>query len=392
MPPDANGEGQTDFAIDEIEEEDSAVTEYDISATPNDFNLVSLVQLMETGAIVVPGFQRNYVWDLRKASKLIESLLMGIPVPQIFLFEKSYDKFLVVDGQQRLMTIYYFVKQRFPKSSKRGDLRRKLDKGEAAPLEVLSDNEYFRDFGLDFYTPDGGRKNRFQSLKYETLGEHKSKFEMRTIRNVVIRQNKPEDGFSSMYEIFSRLNTGGVNASPQEIRMAMYESQFFRVLYALNLDNRWRTILNAEPLDGRMRDIEIMLRALAMLMRRKSYKPSMTKFLDDYCRQAMKNSDEENSYIRALFESFLRAASGLPPNAFVNKITGRFNVALFEAVFVTYCEKPYARNELLSLTLDAQKVQALASDKEFAAAAIEGTMKTANVDTRLRRASEVIGG
>jgi uncharacterized protein with ParB-like and HNH nuclease domain len=57
------------------------------------------------------------VWDLGRASKLIESLLLGLPVPQIFLYEAARNEFLVIDGQQRLMSIYYFIKQRFPKKT-----------------------------------------------------------------------------------------------------------------------------------------------------------------------------------------------------------------------------------------------------------------------------------
>jgi len=94
--------------------EDLQVEEYDITATPNDFNVITLYNFIESGAIRIPGFQRNFVWDIGRASKLIESLILGLPVPQIFLYEQSRNLFLVIDGQQRLMSIYYFIKQRFP--------------------------------------------------------------------------------------------------------------------------------------------------------------------------------------------------------------------------------------------------------------------------------------
>jgi uncharacterized protein with ParB-like and HNH nuclease domain len=97
------------------EEEDYSFKEYDISATPNDFNISTIVDYIEHGVFKIPGFQRNYVWDLKKASKLIESIIIGIPIPQIFLYEESKNNFLVIDGQQRLMTIYYFIMKKFPK-------------------------------------------------------------------------------------------------------------------------------------------------------------------------------------------------------------------------------------------------------------------------------------
>src|SRR5258708_6490446 len=108
----------------EDQDDDLNISEYDITASPNDFNVKTIFDFIESGALTIPGFQRNYVWDRKRASKLIESLLIGLPIPQIFLFQEGRNKFLVIDGQQRLMSIYYFVKGRFPKKSKRPELRR----------------------------------------------------------------------------------------------------------------------------------------------------------------------------------------------------------------------------------------------------------------------------
>ena len=86
-----------------------SLTEYDITASPNDFNIKTLFDFIQSETVKIPAFQRNYVWDLTRASKLIESIIIGIPIPQIFLYEKSQNEFLVIDGQQRLMTIYYLT-------------------------------------------------------------------------------------------------------------------------------------------------------------------------------------------------------------------------------------------------------------------------------------------
>ena len=79
--------------------DDIQVEEYDITATPNDFNVITIYNFIESGAVRIPGFQRNFVWDIGRASKLIESLILGLPVPQLFLYEESRNKFLVIDGQ-----------------------------------------------------------------------------------------------------------------------------------------------------------------------------------------------------------------------------------------------------------------------------------------------------
>jgi uncharacterized protein with ParB-like and HNH nuclease domain len=129
--------------------EDIGVTEYDIVASPNDFNVKTLFDFMDSGVVRIPPFQRNFVWDQRRASKLIESLIMGLPIPQVFLYEQNRNDFLVIDGQQRLLSIYYFMKLRFPKLSKRTALRRRLLEGELnQPDSLLADNEFFTRFAL----------------------------------------------------------------------------------------------------------------------------------------------------------------------------------------------------------------------------------------------------
>jgi uncharacterized protein with ParB-like and HNH nuclease domain len=70
---------------------------------PNDFKL-TLFSFIESKAVKIPGFQRNYVWDIMRASKLIESPIIGLPIAQIFLYEEGRNSFLVIDGQQRLMS------------------------------------------------------------------------------------------------------------------------------------------------------------------------------------------------------------------------------------------------------------------------------------------------
>jgi len=76
-----------DYAENECENLD--IDEYDITATPNDFNVMTLNSFIESGAVIIPGFQRNFVWDIGRSSKLIESLLLGLPVPNYFYMNKK---------------------------------------------------------------------------------------------------------------------------------------------------------------------------------------------------------------------------------------------------------------------------------------------------------------
>lgn len=383
--------GNHDWFDDYVDEtEEGQIDEYDITATPNDFNVLTIVNFIESGAVKIPGFQRNYVWDLRRASKLVESLILGLPVPQVFLYEEARNRFLVIDGQQRLMTLYYFVKQRFPRKDRRVELRRVFEEHGAIPEGVLHDDRYFSNFRLSLPEILPNRPNKFRGLSYSTLGDYKTQFELRPIRNVVVKQNHPADDDSSVFEIFNRLNSGGVNLSPQEIRTSLYHSSFYDMLARANLDDRWRKLLRMPQPALHMKDVEILMRGFAMLIRGSDYSPSMTKFLNRFARECKGLDAPTNEYLEALFGSFLDAAADLPEDTFVSRRTKRFNLALYEAVFTAACTDAFAEHRVLNGTLNAQEIEALDIDEVFLEASQQATTQKSNVDARLDRARALI--
>ncbi|MGE6920395.1 DUF262 domain-containing protein, partial [Achromobacter kerstersii] len=246
------------------EDVDGQIDEYEIVASPNDFNTRTINSFIEEGAIKIPAFQRNYVWDRKRASKLIESLILGLPVPQVFLYEEGNNDFLVIDGQQRLMTVFFFAKGRFPRKEKRSILRKFFNSEGGISEEILADDEYFETFKLSLPTLQGQRKNKFSGLTYGTLGDYKRQFDLRTIRNIIVKQVSPVDDDSAMFEMFNRLNTGGVNLNTQEIRASLYHSKFFESLFSLNQNEKWRYLLGSPDPDSRMKDMEVILRSLAL--------------------------------------------------------------------------------------------------------------------------------
>src|SRR5471030_2308189 len=285
-------EEENKWFLDEEEQDDLQIDEYDITSSPNDFNVMTIYSFIESGAIKIPGFQRNYVWDIKRASKLIESLILGLPVPQLFIYEQGRNSFLVIDGQQRLMSIYYFIKQRFPRKEKRSEIRAIFNESNGISDRLLNDDEYFQKFNLVLPTGLNDKKNKFHGKNYATLDDFKTQFDLRPLRNIIIKQNSPIDDDSSMYEIFNRLNSGGANLKPQEIRASMYHSYFYEMLQILNKDVRWRKMLSLEVIDLNMKDVEILLRAFAMLIYFEKYGSSMSKFLNQFSKE-MKNIDRE---------------------------------------------------------------------------------------------------
>ncbi len=369
--------------------DDFPIGEYDLTASPSDFNIRTLFDFVESGAIKIPGFQRNYVWDIRRASKLIESLIIGLPVPQIFLYEEGRNRFLVIDGQQRLMSIYYFVKQRFPKEEKRTELRQIFDERGRIPDDILHDDRYFTKFNLELAEKLPERRNKFNGLNYSTLGDYRSAFELRPIRNIIIKQLAPQDKESAKYEIFSRLNSGGVNLTPQEIRLSLYYSDFYSMLYRLNTRPEWRQLLGVPVPDLHLKDLEFLLRGFAMLLRGEQYSPSMVKFLNSFSHEARAFKDERVAALEALFLSFIGSCSELPREAF-QSVNKRFSIAIYESVFAAVCTVPHAQGSLVQGKISLESIKALKSDSAFLAASSSRTTDRANVLTRLRRAREIV--
>lgn len=375
----------------ETEEEDAPIREYDITASPNDFNILTLYSFIESGAVKIPGFQRNYVWDLSRASRLIESLLIGLPIPQIFLYEESKNSYLVIDGQQRLMSIYYFIKKRFPREAKRSELRQIFDKHGKIPAEILENDEYFMRFNLKLSNDSSGRPHHLGKLNYDTLNDLKNGFDLRAVRNIIIKQNAPEEDDSSIYEIFNRLNSGGVNLTAQEIRTSLYHSSFYDLLYRLNLDPRWRRLLGVSEPDLHMKDIEILLRGFAMLMEGQNYKPSMKKFLNVFSKKARLLKDDVLTRMEATFFSFLEATVGLPEKSFYGSATGRFNISMFDAVFAATAYGKM-RGDAAVPSLQASRLDQLKSDPQFLEATQKATADSGNVSIRLSRAATILLG
>ena len=365
--------------------DDYQITEYEITASPNDFNIKTIFDFIESGSVKIPGFQRNYVWDQKRASKLIESILIGLPVPQVFLYEESRNNFLVIDGQQRLMSIYYFIKQRFPRKDKRSILRAVFDEHGRIPEEVLHDDEYFSKFNLQLAEKVSGQPNRFKKMNYGTLGDYKSTFDLRTIRNVIIKQNFPEGEDSSIYEIFNRLNSGGINLKPQEIRTSLYHSLFYEMISRTNSDAKWRKIVGLSSPDLHMKDVEIILRGFAMLIEGDQYNPSMTKFLNGFSKNSKALSADQISYLEELFHSFVAACSDMHEKSFYSK-QNRFNVLLYESVFAAVCSGPFKSRELVKNAITQLKFNNLKDDPKFIAATQTDTASKINVNARLDRA------
>lgn len=380
------------FFEEEADVGEEAIVEYDITTSPRDLTPANIVDMIDSGIIEIPLFQRNYVWDIKKASKLVESLILGLPIPELFFYSEGDENntYKIIDGQQRFLSIYFFVKGRFPKNTdSRFLIRNGINEGESLEA-LLPNNDIFRDFTLHLNDGDAQKKSRYHGKKFTTLDrDTQIKFRLRRfLRTVVVRQNKPNDNSSSMFEIFNRLNTGGTPLNHQEIRASLYYCEFYKMLVDLNSREEWRELLGKPTQDLHCTDIELILRSMALLENGDEYAPKMSSFLNAFSQKSKKFETVHIEYLRDLFLSFISACSSLEEKAFFRN--GRFSKTLFEAVFVATCTNAFKDVKLVNGAIDADSFKALKNDEEFVSYLMFGSSSSENIKGRLNRAKEML--
>jgi hypothetical protein len=207
---------------------------------------------------------------------------------------------LVIDGQQRLLTLSYFYDGIFADSKKEFALR--------------------------------GVQNQFKNSTYKTLREEdRRRLDDSIIHATIIQQEEPEEDVSSVYHIFERLNTGGTLLTPQEIRACVYHGSFNSLLKDLNATKAWRQIFGQES--RRMRDSELILRFLALYYNREKYERPMNEFLNKFMKNQKAISEEKATELKDLFVETVETIHGsIGATAFRPKKA--LNAAVFDSVMI----------------------------------------------------------
>ncbi|MFQ2154141.1 DUF262 domain-containing protein [Aeromonas sanarellii] len=311
-------EGLENLESEELDLESTPAT-YEVITYPADFTLEGLVSKYKKGSMIVPGFQRNYVWSIKQASRLIESFLLGLPVPAIFLFtDEAKNEQLVLDGQQRLMSVVYFFDGYFGDTDKSG--RRKI----------------FRLTGLN-------EKSPYYNKSYSDLEENDqaafNKLNDSVLRAFVVKQITP-NGNTSVYHIFERLNTGGTQLVGQEIRNCVYHGPFNNLLCELNQYHNWRKIFGNEMPHKRQKDVELILRFFAFFENGDKYERPIKDFMSGYMRENQNLSTDKKAFFDNLFKSTCdQVIEHLGDKPF--HIWSGLNVAVFDSVFTALAKNGF---------------------------------------------------
>lgn len=291
---------------------------FKISTWGADLSFRELISRYDEEELVKPELQRNYVWDKTEASRFIDSVLLGLPVPSIFLAKTKEEKLLIIDGYQRVMTIRDYVKGKFSKDNSVF----KLSRSERI-------HERWRGKAFVELTEDERRKIRNT-----------------TIHAIIFMQQQPVQGDTSLFQVFERINSSGRTLLPQEIRNCVYQGPINSLLIDLNRNEMWRALWGTPAPDERMRDLEHILRFFALSdddILRSDKAPariSLKKYLNQYMDR--KNRVSEVAPLRQRFEESIKFIHQQFGNgAFHNvspsepgKLVPSFSSTLFDSVII----------------------------------------------------------
>lgn len=313
----------TDLSFDEENDEVVLIPQKDnrIFTSSGDPEIDSLYNKQKRGRLILqPDFQRQYVWDASKASKLIESAILQIPLPIIYLSEEQDGKEYVIDGQQRLTSFFSYIDGVFP------------------------DGKQFKLSGLIVCSDLNGKK--FSELTEEL----QDKIRYYKIRAITFQKDSSEN---LKFEIFERLNTGSVQLNDQELRNCLYRGTFNVALKEMAADPDFMHICGLNAPDKRMKDKELVLRFCAFYHKTYlNYKAPIRNFLNTEAREKREMTEKELAELKAAFKNACQIIrSAFDKNSFKRFYKGKdgqpngywepkkFNTSLYDILMYSFARE-----------------------------------------------------
>lgn len=291
-------------AEEEVDSEDTAVGSDEINIKEDKYSVYEYLRKIKRNDIVLnPDFQRNLVWKADQKSQFIESALMSLPLPPIFLKKISDKKFIVVDGLQRSAALRDFINNDF----------------ELSGLNTLKDLNGCRFSDLD---------SRRDGLS--------ARLEDRQLNMYVMQPSVP---MAVVYDVFNRINTGGTQLTRQEIRNCVFQGHSTKLLKELSENFIFKESIGYGIKHWRMKDREVLLRCMAFVL--SNYDTDYNGSMDEYLEQTMiKLNRMSDSEIETLKQKTLKVLQ-LTTSIFGDRnfriptecTRGRINIAVMETVF-----------------------------------------------------------
>ena len=357
------GEKLEELERKSFEEEDySEVPPDDIVAYNELRSCADLFRMHEQGILdLQPEFQRDLVWSPADQTRFIDSLTKQLPIPSMcFAFDHKRQRWIVIDGLQRINTVVKFLKGGDWRLSRLEDIDAALVGQHVSALK-------------DPMSPKHSYYSRVENL---------------TIPTTVLRCDlEKRQHLEYLFTIFHRLNTGGMKLNNQEIRNCIYGGLLNKLLKELDQHPNWRRLNRMKPNESyRFTKQELILRFLAFEESFEHYTGHLAKFLNDYMH---KNRNPAGQFLDDKRELFISTVDVVYQHVFQSKPPSRIPTTILEAVLVGVGRQPH-RNAPNVITSLPRKYEELHQHPDFSEVSLaEGLAKRLRVIERLRTAIRI---
>lgn len=357
---------------EEKEQESSNDDLFNITSWGADPSVRELIMQYQDGDIEKPELQRKYVWTKKAASRFIESLLLGLPVPSIFLANLESGKRLIIDGYQRIRTLVDYI-----------------DEGIWG-----GDDTVFRLSNTELIN------KRWRGKSFKELDEDdKRRLRNYSLHAIIFEQKQPQND-SGLYQVFERINTSGTPLNDQEIRNCVYQGDLNTLLFQLNENPKWREFNNG-PVDSRMRDVELILRFFALGTPAVYHSNESVITLKHVLNKYMSdNSNATEEFLESKRRSFENVISFIYENlgveAFFNlqndleKLRRRLYPTVFDSIMIA-TSIALSQGFVVEAGVDMkQRRLDLLKDLDYRDSITQGTMRVENIKMRISKALSIL--
>lgn len=320
-----------------------------------DFSVATLVGMMDKGDLIIPEFQRRYVWSNGQASRLIESLIIQCPIPVIYLNQEKSEIFSVIDGNQRLNSLKKYLKDEFPLS------------------------------GLTSYPELAGLKYSQLDIRFQ---RHISNRVLRCL--VILKETHPQVKF----DVFERLNSGAVALTRQELRHGLYYGKLMKMAASTAKDLKLERHFGGRK-DKRMKAEELVIRYWAISQGISTYEKPLSSFISNYADANRNPSDDDldslSNNMKNTYEIALQLF-GVHCFTFSKDGKSKFNAAVFDAQMVACSKLTDAQMRKLKSIHDKIRVvyEKLQDDPEYKKSVTLATSDKAALKGRISKVSALL--
>ena len=352
-----------------MKEKESKITEQiqknrqEIKTDRMDMSFGEILNMYEDNEVIIsPQYQRAFRWDNSHQTKFIESILLGIPFPPIFVAEDKDNVWELVDGLQRISTILSFFGKLKDKT------KNNLVLGEGGIIKELE--------GITIKTIP---------LKYKLL------LKRAVCRVEIIRV---DSGFDMKYELFKRLNTGGLTLTPQEIRNCVFRgdnNKFNSFVAELAANSSFRKLIKISKIDEeKMQYEELVLRYLSLKNMKSRFGQNIQEHFDNYMREVIsQKTDFTYSEEKKLFSEIISILAATKGNIF--KMSRRaFSTSVFDSVMLTIATDTEYFKKKGSKFIES-KIKELIANAEFRQNAGSASSSQTKINAKLKIAKHIFG-